>query len=176
MKTRNPTLPFIAAVLSLAMAPSISEAQARRFKTALEGIQEVGSVSTVAEGKFSAELNADGTEIAYLLEYENLEGNVTQSHIHLGQLRSNGGISIWLCQTATNPSPVATTPFCTEPTSGMVQGTITAADVVGPAGQGIAAGEFAEIVALMLKGATYANVHSSKFPGGEIRGQIRPSR
>jgi hypothetical protein len=176
MKTRYKSLPFIAAALSLAVAPASSEAQARRFKTTLEGIQEVGSVSTTAAGQFAAELNADGTEIAYMLQYSNLEGNVTQAHIHLGQLRSNGGISIWLCQTATNMSPVATTPFCTEPTSGTVQGTITAADVVGPAGQGVAAGEFEEIAAMMLAGATYANVHSSKFPGGEIRGQIRPSR
>jgi hypothetical protein len=57
--------------------------------------------------------------------------------------------------------------------SGDVMGTITAAQVVGPAGQGIAAGEFEELVRAIKTGVTYANVHSTKFPGGEIRGQIR---
>jgi hypothetical protein len=44
--------------------------------------------------------------------------------------------------------------------------------VIGPAGQGIAAGEFSELVDALRAGRAYANVHSSKFPGGEIRGQI----
>lgn len=33
--------------------------------------------------------------------------------------------------------------------------------------------EFDELVALILEGLTYANVHTEKFPGGELRGQIR---
>ena len=51
-------------------------------------------------------------------------------------------------------------------------GTLTAANVVGPAGQGIAAGEFGELIRAIRAGKTYANVHSTKFPGGEIRRQI----
>jgi CHRD domain len=52
--------------------------------------------------------------------------------------------------------------------------TITADDVIGPAGQGIAAGEFAELVDAIRSGVTYANVHTlPQFGGGEIRGQIR---
>jgi hypothetical protein len=39
--------------------------------------------------------------------------------------------------------------------------------------QGIAAGEFAELVKAIRARRAYANVHSLKFPGGEIRGQIR---
>ena len=42
-----------------------------------------------------------------------------------------------------------------------------------PFGQGIAPGEFAEFVRAIRAGVTYANVHSSMFPGGEIRTQIR---
>jgi hypothetical protein len=54
--------------------------------------------------------------------------------------------------------------------------TITAADVVGPGGQGIAAGEFAEILNALRAGVAYANVHTAAFGGGEIRGQIRALR
>jgi hypothetical protein len=53
-----------------------------------------------------------------------------------------------------------------------VTGTIVPTDVIGPVGQGIAAGEFDELVAAMRAGRAYANVHSTKFPGGEVRGQI----
>ena len=30
-----------------------------------------------------------------------------------------------------------------------------------------------ELVAMLRSGRTYANVHTAKFPGGEIRGQVR---
>jgi len=50
---------------------------------------------------------------------------------------------------------------------------LTAANVIGPAGQGVAAGEFAELLRAMRQGLTYANVHSSLATGGEIRGQIQ---
>ena len=51
--------------------------------------------------------------------------------------------------------------------------TVTAADVIGPTGQGIAAGEFAEVLRAIRQGVAYANVHSMRNLGGEIRGQIR---
>jgi hypothetical protein len=54
-----------------------------------------------------------------------------------------------------------------------VNGVVTAADVIGPAGQRIAAAEFAEVISAIRSGVAYANLHSSKFPGGEIRGQLR---
>ena len=55
---------------------------------------------------------------------------------------------------------------------GVVEGRIDPTDVVGPAGQAIAAGEFAELVCAMRAGAMHANIHTGKHPGGEIRGHI----
>ena len=49
-------------------------------------------------------------------------------------------------------------------------------DVIGPDAQGIAPGELAEILAAMRAGHAYANVHSSKFGGGEIRAQINDNK
>ena len=48
----------------------------------------------------------------------------------------------------------------------------TPADVVGPNGQGIEPGSFAEILRAMRAGHSYANIHTTRWPGGEIRGQI----
>ena len=44
--------------------------------------------------------------------------------------------------------------------------------MVGPSGQGISPGEYGELLRAIRAGATYANVHSSKYPSGEIRAQL----
>ena len=85
---------------------------------------------------------------------------------------------VWLCQTAANPAPASVadpsiTPFC--PAKGTVNGTVTPGEVLEVTGQGIATGEFEELVRALRAGAAYANVHSSLFGPGEIRGQIRAS-
>jgi CHRD domain len=144
----------------------------RSLRATLRGIEEPPSVITRASGQFKATISRDENSIDYELSYENLQGEVRQGHIHVGQKGVNGGISVWLCQTAANPSPVAATPVCPGPNSGTVKGTVTAADVVGPAGQGVAAQEFEDLLRALRSGVTYANVHSSMFPGGEVRGQI----
>ena len=129
--------------------------------------------STAGGGSFSAKVNRAGTEIQYKLRYQRLEGGVTQAHIHFGQEAVAGGISAFLCTNQGNGP--AGTQAC-PPAPATVSGTIRAADVIGPAGQGIAAGEFGELVRAMRAGATYANVHSTLVPGGEIRGQIDKER
>ena len=144
----------------------------RRLKADLRGFNEVSTVSSAARGSFQATLSADETSIEYRLRFWDLEGSVTQAHIHLGAHHTNGGVSVWLCGTAALPGP-AGTPDCGGPQEGDVTGTLTMAQVVGPAGQGIAAGEFEELVRAIRGGVTYANVHSTMFAGGEIRGQIR---
>jgi hypothetical protein len=148
----------------------LAATRTRIVRASLGGFQEVPAVSSEARGAFLGRINADSSELGYELEYSGLEGDVRQAHIHLGARASNGGIMIWLCGTATNPSPVAGTPTCLQ--EGTINGTVTAADVIGPAGQGVAAGEFAEALNAIREGLAYANVHTSKFTGGEIRGQI----
>jgi hypothetical protein len=81
-----------------------------------------------------------------------------------------GGVSVFLCTNLGN-GPMGTQ-AC--PANGTVTGTITAADVIGPVGQGITAGEFAELLKAIRAGFVYANVHSALFGGGEIRGQLTP--
>ena len=142
----------------------------------LTGYQENPDVSTAATGTFEADIVDGDTKISYELAYSGLEGNILMSHIHFGKRGVNGGISLWLCGTGapgTGLAGPAGTQSCPASGSGTITGTLVAANVFGPEGQGIAAGEFAEIVAAIRAGHAYANVHSSKVPSGEIRAQVR---
>jgi hypothetical protein len=95
---------------------------------------------------------------------------VTQAHIHFSPRGVNGGISAFLCTNLGNgPSG---TPACPGTSSGTISGTITAAKIIGPAAQNIAAGQFGRLLNAIKNNVAYANVHSSMFPAGEIRGQI----
>jgi hypothetical protein len=140
---------------------------------------EVPSVSSGARGRFKATIDRENQTISYEVSYEGLEDATTQSHIHFGQRHTLGGVSVFLCGNAPDvpPATFPQPPAC--PLSpATVTGVLTPANVVGPNGQGIApslngVNEFDELVEAILSGDTYANVHSVKFRGGEVRGQIR---
>ncbi len=135
----------------------------------LIGYSEVPSVSTLAKGHFRAEIDRSNRSIDYELSYEGLEGGAAlAAHIHLGQRHTNGGVSVFLCGGGNKPA-------CPSP-GGTMEGTIVATDVIGPTGQGIAAGQIDELVRAIRAGATYVNVHTTAFPGGEIRGQVKGDR
>jgi hypothetical protein len=156
--------------LVLAVADKNHDRDNKSLRARLRGVEEPPPVLTDARGRFRAKVSDDESSIEYELSYEDLQGMVTQAHIHVGQPLVNGGISVWLCGTTGMLAGPEGTPTC--PPSGTVTGTITAANVIGPAGQGVAAGEFEELLRAIRKGLTYANVHSTLAPGGEIRGQI----
>jgi hypothetical protein len=134
-------------------------------KAHLNGYQETtgpGSISTTGRG--SLRLRIEDDEIHYRLRYSNIEGGaVTQAHIHFAQRHVAGGIIAFLCAGSEAP--------CTSP-NGDISGVITPAEIIGPNGQGIEPGSFAEAVRAIRAGATYANVHTTRWPAGEIRGQI----
>jgi hypothetical protein len=136
----------------------------------LTGYQEDPlALSTTGVGEFRVKILDGQQMIEYQLSYGNLEGTVTQSHIHLGGRAQSGGISVFLCSNLGN-GPAGTQACPAAPAT--ITGTLTPQDVIGPAGQGISAGEFAELIDAIRAGTTYVNVHSAKYPGGEIRAQL----
>jgi hypothetical protein len=163
-------------VLLVTVAVVLADGGFKRIREFLVGFEEVPSVSTTGNGEFSARINKAETEITYSLSYADLEGDVQQAHIHLGQRGVNGGITVFLCSNLGN-GPVGTQPCPAPPAT--ITGTITAADVspnipatAGARTQGLDTGEFDELLTAIRAGATYVNVHSTRWPGGEIRSQI----
>ena len=162
---------IVLGVLACALVSAVAFAQGFvNFKELLTGYEEVPSVSTGANGEFTAQIRKDST-VDWELSYSGLEGTVQQAHIHLGQQGVNGGISVFLCSNLTTPAPPPGTQACPAPPA-TISGVFRASNVIGPAAQGIAPGQFDELIAAMRAGATYVNVHSSTWPGGEIRSQI----
>jgi hypothetical protein len=164
MKRTAITLMLVAGLLFMTMpAGWAGVGSDRNFVAHLSGGEEVPPVDTKATGQAMFQLSRDGTELSFRLNVANIE-NVTQAHIHLAPAGENGGVVAWLYPDA---PPQQLIPGRTQGT--LAKGTITAGDLVGSfAGQGLDA-----LVEAMEAGDTYVNVHTSQFPGGEIRGQIR---
>src|SRR5262245_4967279 len=166
MKSRSQA-PIISAFLACAAAALPADA-ADKLDADLSGYNEVPTLSSPAIADFDAKISRDETMIEYALTYSGFETAVQQAHLHLGRRAVNGGIMVFICSNLGNGP--AGTPSCPV-TAGTVTGTWTAASVVGPTAQGIAPGEFAELIRAIRAGAAYANVHSAAFPTGEIRDQ-----
>ena len=171
MKGRVKLAVGVAALAAVAAAGTVAVAGGGdSIREELTGYEEDPFVlSTTGNGSFRARIDESRQEISYRLRYAALEGTVTQAHIHLGGPRQSGGISVFFCTNLGN-GPAGTQACPAAPAT--VTGTIRPADVIGPAGQGITAGQFDELVAAIRAGVTYANVHSSLYPGGEIRAQL----
>jgi hypothetical protein len=171
MNARAKLAAGVGAVTAIGAVGAVALAQGGGdFNGRLTGYQEVPALSTSGHGTFRASIRSDGTAIRYRLTYAGLEAKPLQAHIHLGQPGVNAGVISFLCDN-TGAGP-AGTQACPDPPA-TVQGTLRAADVIGPAAQGIDPGQFRELVRAIRAGATYANVHTEKYPGGEIRTQLR---
>ena len=163
------TLVSAVVVGSLALAPSAWAVAGGSFAAHGRSFQEVPAISSSAMVEFSGSVDETNTTLTYTLNYSGFRGNVTQSHIHFGQMGVNGGIVIFLCSNLGN-GPVGTQ-AC--PASGTITGTVTAANVgAGAMAQGIPAGAFNRITQAIRQGVAYVNVHTDLFPGGEARGQL----
>jgi len=187
-------LATLATVVSCFAVPStVGAAGPIHFTTHLKGINEVAPNATRGTGELTATISADRMSITYTLTYSNLEGTsgvgskrLLFAHFHFGLPREIAGVMVFLCDNKGMAPPAAGVPACPDDGtgSGTVSGTITADGVVGPKAQGIltegaggaaetAADAFGEVLKAIEEGASYTNVHTQTFPGGEIRGQNR---
>jgi hypothetical protein len=179
---RRALLPFVGAsltLLALGVTAGDNRHRSLRAFAQLVPTQEVPAISSGARGRFKATIDRENQTISFELSYEGLEDVPQQAHIHIGQRRVNGGISVFLCgNPPTVPPAEFPQPQPCPASPATITGVLTAANIIGPAGQGVAptqgtVNEFDELVDMLRQGLTYANVHSAKFPGGEVRGQIR---
>jgi CHRD domain len=173
MKTTLPKLLTVIGLLALVTTAAASaDESALNMRASLSGFNEVPPKASLASGTFTAK--ASGGKIVFTLTYSGLTTPAFMAHLHFGQNAVNGGIFVWLCGVqAHSACPPGTTDKAT------VSGTLTAADIVTPTSAGdqdVTAGDFATALRIIEAGDAYANVHTSRFPGGEIRGQVRADK
>src|SRR5262245_66140984 len=90
-------VPAFALIAGSVVAHDGDDRRDNRFRAELKPVNEVPSVSSVAHGRFKMTIDEANQTISYEVSYDGLEGDVTQSHIHVGQRHTNGGISVFLC-------------------------------------------------------------------------------
>ena len=186
------TVPLVVMIPATVSAQDTAAQNDGRLRIDLTGFNEVhgpdlgiGSIFSTGSGRLTLKINKQIRSIDYELTYAFPDAAATpvagaqfvnQAHLHVGQRHTTGAIYVWLCQSADSPAPAAValaTPTCPNP-SGTVAGSITPAMVLPLAPQGFPGGEagFDALLAAIGTGAVYGNVHTDRFPGGEIRGQV----
>jgi CHRD domain len=190
MNTFVRCLSLTVTLVALMISATGSAQDNARLRTDLSGFNEVigpdlgiGAIFSTGNGQLTLKINKQSREITYELTYTFPDATpivgtqfVNQAHLHFGQKHTTGGINVWLCQSADSPAPAAvaaSTPTCPSP-SGTVAGSITPAKVLALAAQGFPGGEagFDALLAALGSDAIYGNVHTDRFPPGEIRGQV----
>jgi hypothetical protein len=158
------------------LAFSAAAAHAEHFSANFSGFQELGALNAetgaiLSNGTATLDLDLDQNAhtLTFKLTFANLSTPVTQAHIHFGRNHVPGGVIVFFC-TNLNNSPVSTQ--ACPAGGGTVTGTLKAGEVVGPAGQNITVGDFDGLEDALTSNSAYGNIHTTKFPAGEIRGQI----
>lgn len=114
------------------------------FEASLSPSQEVPPVASTATGSAEVQFNANTNRVTWKVTFNGLTGPATAGHIHgPAPVGANAGVVI---------------PFAGNLNAQPVMGEMT----VTPA-------QYADMAA----GLYYVNIHTARFPGGEIRGQLR---
>lgn len=118
---------------------------AGQFRADLRGSAEVPANSSTATGSAHAKLDSNGTTLRVQIRYSGLSSGVTGAHVHTGAADVNGPVLVDL-----------------EPALGRTAGGVTnlVTEISGDAAR------------QLRDGGLYVNVHTTRYPDGEIRGQF----
>lgn len=139
---------------------SFGIAEERKFHARLSGGEVVAQVHTKAHGEANFRFSESGDQMTYKLTLRNIK-NVRAVHIHQGKHGKDGPpvVSIF-------SQPKDAAGF-----GGILsEGTITAKDLIGP----LKGKPLSSLMQMIEDKNAYVNVHTDKYPDGEIRGQIKP--
>jgi hypothetical protein len=152
----------VALVAGATSAPSAQNSGVQTLTAVLTGGGEAPNpVNTGAYGFATITINPGTGEVTWVIDVFNFPTGLTASHIHVGSANTAGPVIIDFA-----PQPLGVSgPF-------RISGSTTS--FTARPVQGIRSMQ--EAMMAIASGNTYVNVHSQLNPGGEIRGQLCPSR
>ena len=163
MRTKNIGFWAITALAVSMLAAPAAYSQSENFSASLAGANEVPPINSTGAADFGMTIQPGS--ITFSLTFSGLSSPLVVAHLHFAPSKVAGGVMIFLCGGGGQPA-------CPAATSGTITGTITAANVTGPTTQGIAPGNLDAALEGVRNGLSYANMHTTMFPGGEIRGDV----
>ncbi len=142
-----------------------------KFEAALTGAQEVttpaGGVPTDTSAAIEVEFDSGLTRAQFRINVRNGIG-LTQAHFHCASAGVNGPIVAFLFGPADPPVDVG---------EGSTEGVLDNSNIIVPTDTeacDVPLNNIASLAFAMRAGKIYANVHSTAFPAGVVRGQLLP--
>ncbi len=143
-------------------------------KTRLSGAQEVPGNDSAGRSTATIRFSRDFSSATVRVRFSALAGEVTRLHLHCNVAGANGPVAIGLIDTINTALDNSDNIFLS---GHRISGTITnvdfadndCVDVVGRPVNNIAS-----LAAAIEAGLIYWNLHTTAFPPGELRGQVRP--
>lgn len=161
LKTNRLCLCVLLATATLALANDPGNGQ---YKANLSGYNEVPAVLTTGSGQVTVAVSSDQTMLNVTLNFSKLAGVAQSASLYLGSTGTLGGAVAPICG--------GTKPACPTTADGTATIALSASDVLAVTAQGLAAGDLASVIQALENGEIYVNVVTTKFPTGEIRGQL----
>ena len=164
------TISLIGLVVTMLTLSAVARADQLAFTATLTGSQEVPPTPSLGIGSALVTLDTVTNLLTVNVSFAGLGSPTIASHIH--------------CCTPPGANAIVATAVPTFPgfPLGVTTGTylqtfdLTLASTYNPAfiaaHGGTVAGAQAAFIAGLTSGQTYLNIHTSQFPGGEIRGQL----
>ncbi|MDB5539821.1 MAG: hypothetical protein JWQ89_1548 [Devosia sp.] len=141
----NLTRSLLAASAILALSAMPAFAATVNFTADLNAAQVVPPTDSTGTGKAQVTLDTVSKELTWNVTYEGLSGAVTAAHFH--------------GPAAVGANAPVVVPFA-DPLTSPIKGSTTLTD---------------EQITQLQGGMWYINLHTEKFPDGEIRGQVTPA-
>jgi hypothetical protein len=165
---------MVAAAAVLAVA-GVAQAHQSVYLAFLSGPNEAPPNSSPATGNVTVTVDMDLVTMRVQASFSGLLGNTTVCHIHGLTALPGVGTAGVMTQTPTFPG------FPVGVTSGTYDATfdLTLASSYNPAfitaSGGTVSGAMNRLIQSLDEGRAYFNLHTSQFPGGEIRGFLVPT-
>ncbi len=134
------------------------KSESTSFSATLTGGEVVPPVTTSARGEATFSVSKDGKAIKYKVTVSGIV-DVTAAHIHMGKKGENGP-PIALIKTAAKKGALTGT---------LSEGAITEKELM----TSLQGKDLKALIEQIKAGSTYVNVHTKKYPDGEIRGEIK---